>query len=109
MKKTIWLIECGTGCTCCNYENHIRGPYDSEETAQRRIDYYNSKGSKFWPLASQYARRGRYDIEKCEAEILDDDRYIVDDQVYHGSLKFINVNEDGTVLDNETEYFGGDV
>lgn len=35
----IWLINCGTGCTCCNYNDHQRGPYQSKEIAQKRIDY----------------------------------------------------------------------
>ncbi len=104
----IWLIECRTGCTCCSYDNHYRGPYKSKEDAERRIEYYRSKGSKFWPVASQYASRGSYSIEEHEVELLSGDRFIVDDNVHRNGLKLVDVKEDGTISDNESEWFKGD-
>jgi hypothetical protein len=101
----IFLIYCGTGCTCCNYENHRRGPYKSREDAKRRIGYYKHKDSEFWPVASQYSRRGQYTIEEYEVEYLSDNRYIVDDEVYHGGLTCVVVSPHGLVVDNESERF----
>lgn len=91
---TIWLIECRTGCTCCSDENHYRGPYRSREDAQRRIDSFLRPDSKFWPVASQYARRGRYEISHESVEPISGGRFIVDDKV-HESIEFIDVSEDG--------------
>lgn len=73
----LYVIYCGTGCTCCNSENHYRGPYETREAAQAEIDSYLAPDSKFWPLASQYAKRGRYSIEEIAVEALPDGRLIV--------------------------------
>jgi hypothetical protein len=103
--KTIYVIEAHTGCTCCANENHYRGPYKTREDAQRRIDYYYSKDSKYWPLASQYAKRGHYYIREMTAEPISGDRWIIDDDTVIYGLNFIEVHEDGTVLFNEGEIF----
>lgn len=114
-KIVVYIISCSTGCSCCCYDNHRRGLYKTKEDAERRIKYYNSKGSKFWPVASQYASRGRYSIGEYTAEILPDNRYILDGEVFatdisstDGKFIFIDVAEDGTVENNESEWFDSD-
>ncbi len=99
----VWVIDCSTGCSCCCSENHYRGFYKTEADADRRIKYYFSKDSKFWPLASQFASRGRYSIEEADIEELKDGRFIYnDDKVLH-ELNFIEVKEDGTIDNNDEE------
>jgi hypothetical protein len=98
-----------TGCTCCSSENHYRGFYRTKEDAERRIRYYYSPDSKFWPLASQYARRGRYSIEEVEIEDLKDGRYILDDEKVLHELNFIEVKEDGSIKNDDSEYLWSDL
>ena len=99
-----YMIECRTGCTCCSNENHYRGFYKTEESAKQRIAYYLSPESKYWPLASQYARRGNYNVEEVELEDLGDGRYILnDDKVLH-DLNFVDIKEDGSMENDENEY-----
>jgi len=106
-KNSFFLIEAQTGCTCCSSEDHFRGPYKSKSDAKRRIEYYRSKDSRFWPLASQYARRGSYSVKEISFEFISKRRIILDDRFVE-DLKdvpeFIRVNEDGTVKGNK-EYF----
>jgi hypothetical protein len=99
-----YYIECRTGCTCCCEENHIRGFYRSEEDAKRRMNYYLSPDSKFWPLASQYARRGIYDVRETDVEDLKDGRYIFEGEKVLQSLDFMHVKEDGSIEDDGKEH-----
>lgn len=101
------FIRCSTGCSCCNYENHYRGPYRTTEDAERRINYYKSETSKYWPLASQYARRGVYAVVNIEAEIISNNRIIIADRVFHSIPEAINILEDGSITndENDKEYF----
>lgn len=106
--RKVILIDASTGCSCCSYENHYRGPYKSIEDAERRIKYYRSPDSKYWPLASQYARRGVYRIETHTIEMLPDGRIIWLDRVYDKdelNLTIVEVNESGETPDNEKERF----
>jgi len=110
-KFKIYLIEASTGCTCCASENHMRGPFRTEEDAKRRIEYYHNspRETGYWPLASQYARRGRYSVEEYEVEPISDDRFILGEEKVLDSLNFIDVNEDGTIKqDSDAEWFGSD-
>jgi hypothetical protein len=76
----VWIMHCSTGCTCCSDENFTQGFYKSEEEAQAvKAEYLKGNGN---PLASQYAKYGRYSIEKCKAELLPDGRMIVKGSVY---------------------------
>jgi hypothetical protein len=76
----LWYISCSTGCTCCSDQNFDQGFYKTEEAAQaQRIEWSNGNGN---PLASQYARYGRYGVYKVVAELLPDGRMIVDNQVH---------------------------
>jgi hypothetical protein len=80
-----FIIECRTGCSCCAYENHYRGPYSSREVADAVAKrFYDNK-----LLASQYARNGVYDVQEYDAEILPDGRIIIDNTV------FANFMDDG--------------
>jgi hypothetical protein len=75
-KIDLWSIRCETGCTCCSYENFSYGFYTDDVKAKEQIDKW-SKGIDN-PLASQYAKYGRYTLVKHTAEILGDGRMIVD-------------------------------
>ena len=68
-----YLVACSTGCTCCSNENHTRGPFSSREIAEGACAKYLEVGV----LGSQYARKGRYQVEEYDAELLPDGRVIV--------------------------------
>ena len=76
-KKKMWYIACSTGCSCCAYENFDQGFYDNPEEPQAIIDEWQKGNGN--PLASQYAKYGRYQLCEAEVEILPDGRWIVDD------------------------------
>lgn len=80
----------------------MRGYYETEGDAKRRIAYFKSPDSKFWPVCSQWSARGRYTIYENLAEMLPDGRVIIGD-IVRDSLQIIKVNEDGTVEDNNSE------
>lgn len=75
-KKKMWYIACSTGCSCCAYENFDEGFYDNPEEPQAIIDKWLKGDGN--PLASQYAKYGRYQLCEVEVEILPDGRWIVD-------------------------------
>ena len=100
----IWLIECRTGCTCCYDENHRRGPYKTREDAERRMQYFLSADAKFRPVASRFARRGLYDIERHTVTVIDG-KYVTDEDDVYDQIKFVNVHADGTVDNNNAEQF----
>ena len=79
-KKKVWYIECRTGCSCCADENFDRGFYDNPKEPQALIDQWLTGDDN--PLASQYARYGRYILHETEAEILPDGRWIVKGKVF---------------------------
>ena len=107
--ETLYFIEACTGCSCCSEErNHYRGPYKTQADAERRIAYYKATDSTFWPIASQYAKRGHYAISAMEAEVIVGNRWIIWDKVFP-IVPFIEVAEDGSVLDNDQEYFTRDL
>ena len=78
--KKVWWIECRTGCTCCAYENFDQGFYFNEEEPKAIIERWSNGDGN--PLASQYAKYGRYYLHESEAEILPDGRMIVDGTVF---------------------------
>lgn len=80
LEKKVWWIEATTGCSCCAYQNFNQGFYFNKEEPQAIIDKW-SKGIDN-PLASQYAKYGRYYLGEEEAEILPDGRIIVGDKVF---------------------------
>ena len=79
-RKRVWWIEATTGCSCCSYQNFNQGFYFNKEEPQAIINKW-SKGIDN-PLASQYAKYGRYYLGEEEAEILPDGRIIVGDKVF---------------------------
>jgi len=91
----IFLIECRTGCSCCSYENHYRGPYKTFEDAEKRIKYFQT--SDYYPIASQFARRGRYNIKTISVEKIPGERFILDSNRVIDCLNFIEVNKDGSI------------
>lgn len=103
--EKMYLIYAGTGCTCCNDDNHYRGPYKTKEDAERRISYYYHKDSKYWPLASQFASRGHYSVKEIEIERLPDGRYILDGSIVVSDLNFIIVNEKGIIENDKAERY----
>ena len=105
MKFRAFLIYAGTGCSCCNDQNHYRGPYRTKDDAERRMTYYLAPDSKYWPLASQFAKRGCYCVEEIEVEQLPDGRVIICRDKVRDYFDFVTVNEDGTIPEHEDEYF----
>lgn len=79
-KRTIYAVYLQTGCSCCHDDNYTEGPFTLEE-AQAFIDKA-IYGDGPPPIASQYARRGRYDILEIEIEELPDGRIIAYDKVW---------------------------
>ena len=79
-RKRVWWIEATTGCSCCSYQNFNQGFYFNKEEPQAIIDKW-SKGIDN-PLASQYAKYGRYYLGEEEAEVLPDGRIIIGDKVF---------------------------
>lgn len=79
-----YIVNCSTGCTCCSYQNHSCGPYLTREHAEDACRRFLETKR----LASQYARRGVYEIEECEAEQLPDGRLIIGNIVLPGFAKF---------------------
>lgn len=79
-KKRVWYIIAMTGCFCCSNENFKQGFYFNPEEPQAIIDKWrNGEGN---PLASQFARYGRYELADTIAEILPDGRIIVNGSVF---------------------------
>jgi hypothetical protein len=79
MADKAYFIYCGTGCTCCNYQNHYCGPFSTLEIAE---DYKRRfhEGKK---LASQYAPNGQYCIEEETVDMtLPNGRVIINDRVF---------------------------
>lgn len=79
-KKKVWYISCSTGCTCCSDQNFDQGFYNNPDEPQALIDKWLSGNGN--PLASQYAKYGRYRLCETEAEILPDGRWIVEGTVF---------------------------
>ncbi|HVI43160.1 MAG TPA: hypothetical protein VM577_21335 [Anaerovoracaceae bacterium] len=73
MSNVAYLVYCSTGCSCCRGDNHYRGPFASQEDAQKAVDHY-----KTIPLvASQYSRTGNYSIETATVEPISNGRLII--------------------------------
>lgn len=83
-KIDVWYISASTGCSCCSYENFIQGYYKNEEEPNAIVSNW-LKGIDN-PLASQYAKYGRYSIYKTEAEVLPDGRLIVEEKVCNDGI-----------------------
>ncbi len=82
-----YTVYASTGCSCCSYENHYRGPYRDRSDAEQAIAHF----SEIKLLASQYARSGRYNIYgEHDAEILPDGRVIIDTRIFPG---FVSVDD----------------
>lgn len=79
-KKTVWWISCSTGCSCCASENFDLGFWDDPSEPQAMIDQWRKGFGN--PLASQYAKYGRYSLHQETAEILPDGRMIIDSTVF---------------------------
>ena len=79
-RKTVWWIECKTGCSCCAGDNFDLGFWDNPDEPQAWIDQWRQGIDN--PLGSQYAKYGVYWLNKSEAEILPDGRWIVEDTVF---------------------------
>lgn len=87
--KHVYWISCSTGCTCCADQNFDYGFYLNREDAEAQAEAWRNGIHN--PLASQYAKYGRYHVEEDDAEVLPDGRWIVA----------------GTVFDtDEIEYLG---
>jgi len=103
--EKIYVIHARTGCSCCMDDNHYRGPYKTNDDAMRRINYYKSANSEYWPLASQYARRGSYFVEELTIEPVSGGRFIIKGTTTVYGLDFIEVDECGKIANNDIEEF----
>lgn len=89
-KVKVYTIYASTGCSCCSYDNHDRGAYVDKSAAERRASKFRSISL----LISQYSKTGNYQISEHNAELLPDNRVILDtDQV----VKLHEVNETGEI------------
>lgn len=77
-KRSVWFLEARTGCTCCEYENRLFGPFPEIEFAKDR----KASLATTTQFASQYSKNGNYYISTAEAEVLPDGRLIVGDRVF---------------------------
>lgn len=68
-----YVVWCTTGCSCCSYENHFRGPFSTHEAAEAAIVVFKDKRL----LASQYSKTGHYYIEPRSVEHMPDGRLII--------------------------------
>lgn len=104
----LYVIYCGTGCTCCNYENHYRGFYKTRDDAQKRIDYFLDPNATHNPVGSQYARKGHYSISEVKVELISDDRMIIDYKHVFNIDKIREINENGSINGDDQLYGMGD-
>ena len=79
-KKPCWYISCSTGCTCCADQNFDYGFYFNKADAEAQAEKWRNGIDN--PLASQYAKYGRYSVWEAEAEMLPDGRAIIDGSVF---------------------------
>ena len=103
-KIKAFIINCRTGCTCCSYENFSEGFFKTQEDAERRIKRYLS--GKDYPLASQFAKYGTYNVEEVILEDLKDGRFIVDNRIVIFDIFIVETNEDGSYKDKEAKNLG---
>lgn len=120
-QKELFFISCDTGCSCCATEyNHYRGFYLDKASAERRINYYLTSVENFAPVRSQFHHRGRYYIIKAKLEKINNDRFILGNQII---IKFaldntkkeeydcaiVLVDDNGKIQDNEIEKIPYDI
>lgn len=79
------MIECTTGCSCCHWDNHYRGPFNPSQ-AEEAIKVLRETRI----VASQYAPNGVYRIEEHDCEILPDGRIVVGDTVFPGVFRGVH-------------------
>lgn len=78
----IFILSASTGCSCCSYENFERGPYTEETKYIAEADIAEWRKGNGNPLASQYARYGRYSLDEHQAEEISGGRFIIGDKVW---------------------------
>lgn len=100
------FIYCRTGCTCCSDDNHYRGPYATLEAAQRRVNFFLEPTAINNPVASQYARKGCYEIVEEPVDRIDETRVIIGSRVHH-VYGAVVVNPDGSVFGDD--YFDSEL
>jgi len=75
--QELFFVECRTGCTCCQDENHIVGPYSTLDLAYGAEREFHANKR----LSSQYAKNGKYRTTILDAEPISRGRFIVGDRV----------------------------
>jgi hypothetical protein len=82
--REVFYISCSTGCSCCSDENHSYGFFNTREEADAQVaEWLTGKDN---PVASQYAKYGRYYVYPAQAEFLPDGRVVVDDTSIYAQL-----------------------
>lgn len=89
------ILYCSTGCTCCREDNHYRGIYRDKAAAERRKARFLD--GKDYPVCSQYAKYGRYEVKPVTVERIPGNRLIVENRVF--DAKIIDVAEDGSLIE----------
>jgi len=85
-----YTVYASTGCSCCNSDNHYRGPYRSKQDAEEAVKSFQQQHL----VASQYSQQGNYDIEEHDAEVLPDGRVIIGSRIFGGFVGDENSTDD---------------
>lgn len=80
--KNLFFIRATTGCSCCSYENFVRGPFTNANLDEAKATIERWQKGDGNPLASQYSRYGNYRLIEKEGEELPDGRFIVEGVVW---------------------------
>lgn len=89
-ERAVYFVDCSTGCSCCQGEDHERGPFSSRAIAEARAKQYRAAPL----LTSQYAPRGMYLVCERKAEVLPDERLVVDGRVYDKLVDCVPAGDD---------------
>lgn len=84
-----YTIYASTGCSCCNYENHYRGPYRTKQDAENAANSFREQRL----LASQFSKQGNYSIDEHDGEILPDGRVIIGSRIFDGFVGDENISD----------------
>ena len=79
----VWLIYCCTNISDDNevrHYDHYRGPYNCKELAEKKKVMWMSNKNN--PIGN-WSNIGEFTIQEVEAEMITNDRYIINDSVFY--------------------------
>ncbi len=88
-----YFIEARTGCSCCRSENFERGPYKETDKSMAEETIAQWSKGEGNPLASQYAKYGRYTLREYEAEEISGGRLIIGNAVWGPGIEERSLEE----------------